>query len=73
MQLSYYRFGEVTTDYRRPTGWDRVREAEIGLKNFKLKHMEEVFTSQHWILRIFKRVDPSNRQPEMRSSNATGI
>lgn len=32
----------------------RVRNEEIGDKNVKLRHLDEAFTSEHWIVRIFK-------------------
>ncbi|CAI5973430.1 unnamed protein product [Closterium sp. NIES-65] len=55
-KLSYYRFAEV--DGR---GFDRVRRTEIGKKNIKLTHFEEVFTSQHWMVRIYRLKEPRNR------------
>ncbi|KAK4391713.1 Dolichyl-diphosphooligosaccharide--protein glycosyltransferase subunit STT3A, partial [Sesamum angolense] len=55
-KLSYYRF--VETDGR---GFDRVRHTEIGKKYFKLTHFEEVFTTQHWMVRIYKLKSPRNR------------
>jgi len=60
-KLCYFRFDEVYTEGGRPSGFDRVRSAEIGHKGFKLKHMEEAFTSEHWIVRIFKVLPPGNR------------
>ena len=30
-KLCYYRFDEVTTQQGKPTGWDTVRNAEIGV------------------------------------------
>eukprot|EP01126_Amoeba_proteus_P024135 TRINITY_DN2428_c0_g1_i1.p1 TRINITY_DN2428_c0_g1~~TRINITY_DN2428_c0_g1_i1.p1 ORF type:complete len:609 (-),score=92.91 TRINITY_DN2428_c0_g1_i1:41-1867(-) len=60
-KLCYYRFGQVYTDKDKPGGWDRVREAEIGNKNFKLKYFEEAYTSEHWIVRIYKVKDIENR------------
>jgi hypothetical protein len=33
----------------RPGAYDRVRQTEIKLKDFELKHVEEAFTSEHWI------------------------
>ncbi|RNA30477.1 dolichyl-diphosphooligosaccharide-- glycosyltransferase subunit STT3B [Brachionus plicatilis] len=62
-KLSYYRFGEIQVDYRTPPGFDRTRNVEIGNKNFKLEHLEEAFTSEHWIVRIFRVKEPSNRTP----------
>ncbi|KAL6051718.1 oligosaccharyl transferase stt3 subunit [Balamuthia mandrillaris] len=60
-KLSYYRFGEVMTEPGKPTGWDRVRGVEIGNKHFELEHLEEAFTSQHWLVRIYKVLPPMNR------------
>jgi dolichyl-diphosphooligosaccharide--protein glycosyltransferase len=45
----------------KPTGYDRVRNVEIGNKDFSLKYIEEVFTSQHWLVRIYKVKAPENR------------
>jgi dolichyl-diphosphooligosaccharide--protein glycosyltransferase len=50
-KLCYYKFGAVYTEHGRPTGYDRVRYAEIGNKDFELKHLEEAYTSEHWIVR----------------------
>ncbi|XP_022754987.1 dolichyl-diphosphooligosaccharide--protein glycosyltransferase subunit STT3A [Durio zibethinus] len=55
-KLSYYRF--VETDGK---GFDRVRRTEIGKKYFKLTHFEEVFTTHHWMVRIYKLKSPKNR------------
>ncbi|KAN0047997.1 hypothetical protein ACTA71_002388 [Dictyostelium dimigraforme] len=60
-KLSYYRFSEVHTDYQRPTGFDRVRNVEIGNKNFDLTYLEEAFTSVHWLVRVYKVKDLDNR------------
>ncbi|CAM6128629.1 unnamed protein product [Calypogeia fissa] len=57
-KLSYYRFAEATMDGK---GYDRVRRTEIGKKNFKLTHFEEVFTTHHWMVRIYKLKPPKNR------------
>lgn len=53
-KLSYYRFGEVRLDAQHPAGFDRARNAEVGVKNVQLTHFEEAYTSEHWIVRIFK-------------------
>lgn len=55
-KLSYYRF--VETDGK---GFDRVRRYEIGKKHFKLTHFEEVFTTHHWMVRIYKLKPQKNR------------
>lgn len=33
----------------------------MGSKGYDLNHMEEAFTSEHWIVRIFKVKDLANR------------
>ncbi|GKV06683.1 hypothetical protein SLEP1_g18541 [Rubroshorea leprosula] len=55
-KLSYYRF--VETDGK---AFDRVRRTEIGKKYFKLSHFEEVFTTHHWMVRIYKLKPQKNR------------
>ncbi|XVE70479.1 hypothetical protein DITRI_Ditri10aG0075600 [Diplodiscus trichospermus] len=56
-KLSYYRFAD--TDGGK--GFDRVRRTEIGKKFFRLTHFEEVFTTHHWMVRIYKLKPPKNR------------
>lgn len=59
-KLSYYRFWE---DYsHKGKGYDQVRNAFIGYTNYKLQYFEEVFTSQRWLVRIFKRKEKNNRE-----------
>ena len=41
-------------DFRSPSGFDRTRNVEIGNKNFQLEHLEEAFTSEHWLVRIYR-------------------
>ncbi|KIY91736.1 dolichyl-diphosphooligosaccharide--proteinglycosyltransferase [Monoraphidium neglectum] len=48
-RLSYYDFGRVSTESGRPTAYDRVRNTEVAVKDFELKHLDEAFTSEHWI------------------------
>lgn len=59
-KLCYYRFGEVQ-GYNRGNGYDVVRHVEIADKNIKLKHFKEVYTSEHWIVRIFQVLPEENR------------
>ena len=40
--------------YGQPSGFDRTRNVEIGNKNIKLKHLEEAYTSDHWLVRIYR-------------------
>ncbi|XP_071696577.1 dolichyl-diphosphooligosaccharide--protein glycosyltransferase subunit STT3B [Rutidosis leptorrhynchoides] len=60
-KLCYYRFGELTTEYGKPPGYDRARGVEIGNKDVKLEYLEEAFTTSNWIVRIYKVKPPSNR------------
>ncbi|KAG9355691.1 hypothetical protein JZ751_000529 [Albula glossodonta] len=62
-KMSYYRFGEMQLDFRTPPGFDRTRNAEIGNKDIKFKHLEEAFTSEHWLVRIYKVKKLENREP----------
>ncbi|XP_055333682.1 dolichyl-diphosphooligosaccharide--protein glycosyltransferase subunit STT3B-like [Paramacrobiotus metropolitanus] len=61
-KLSYYRFGEIQLGHRQPFGYDRARGVEIGNKDIKLEHLEEAFTSEHWLVRIYKVKKEKNHQ-----------
>ena len=71
-KLSYYRFRELKMDYRSPAGFDCTRNAVIGHKNFDLTYLEEAYTSEHWLVRVYRvkkpdefnrpRIDPSDRE-----------
>jgi len=61
-KLCYYRFGQVVTEYGKGTGYDRVRSSEIGNKDFELQYLTEAFTSEHWLVRIYK-VKPEDNRP----------
>ncbi|XP_059094024.1 dolichyl-diphosphooligosaccharide--protein glycosyltransferase subunit STT3B-like [Tigriopus californicus] len=62
-KLSYYRFGDLKFDYHTPAGFDRTRNAQIGNKDFDLTYLEEAYTSEHWLVRIYrvKKPDEFNR------------
>jgi len=57
----YYRFGEVPSRYGY--GYDKMRKAIIGHKDFTLTHFKEVYTSKSWIIRIYEILPRSNRGP----------
>jgi len=59
-KMCYYRFGEVFTEQGKAGGYDRVRNSEIGFKDFKLDVLEEAFTTEHWLVRIYKVKDLPN-------------
>lgn len=60
-KMCFYRFGAVYTEQGKPTGYDRVRNAEIGNKEFELDVLEEAYTTEHWLVRIYKVKDLDNR------------
>ena len=56
-KLSYYRFSDMPTGQ---PGFDRVRNTVIGDKDFKLEYFEEVLTTSHWMVRVYKRKKAPN-------------
>merc|ERR1712025_1500209 len=77
-KLSYYRFGDLKLDYHTTAGFDRTRNAVIGNKDIDLTYLEEAFTSEHWLVRIYRvkkpdefnrpRIPSSDRKIKIRSS-----
>ncbi|KAI8469243.1 MAG: Oligosaccharyl transferase STT3 subunit-domain-containing protein [Monoraphidium minutum] len=53
-KLSYYDFAEASERQFGQRGMDRVRGTTIGQLDVSLKYFEEVFTSQHWMMRIYR-------------------
>lgn len=66
-RLCFYRFGEVRTRSDKPSGWDTVRDAEIGLKKYDLKYFREAYTSERWIVRIYEVLPLTNRDDKMQT------
>ncbi|KAJ8974855.1 hypothetical protein NQ317_001953 [Molorchus minor] len=60
-KMCYYRFGQVYTEGGKSPGYDRVRGTEIGNKDFELDVLEEAYTTEHWLVRIYKVKDLPNR------------
>ena len=56
-KLSYYRFAEASTMVTGRYGFDRVRNTIIGKTDISLQYFEEVFTSEHWMVRIYRVLD----------------
>lgn len=54
-------FFHISSFSGKPTGYDRVRNAEIGNKDFELDVLEEAYTTEHWLVRIYKVKDLDNR------------
>ncbi|KJE94826.1 oligosaccharyl transferase STT3 subunit [Capsaspora owczarzaki ATCC 30864] len=53
-KMCYYRFGEFQSEWGKPSGWDRTRNAEIGNKDISFTHLEEAYTTEHWLVRIYR-------------------
>ncbi|BGP39702.1 oligosaccharyl transferase stt3 subunit [Rhodotorula kratochvilovae] len=66
-KMSYYRFSEL---YGGGPAMDRVRQQQIPSTPIQLDTLEEAFTSENWIVRIYavKPEDPLGR--EHRAANA---
>lgn len=60
-RLCYYKFGSVVSGTRLPQGFDSARGCKIGLQDFDLAFVEEAFTSQNSVVRIFRVRDVGNR------------
>jgi dolichyl-diphosphooligosaccharide---protein glycosyltransferase len=43
---------------RGPAGYDRTRNAVIGNKDFDLTYLEEAYTTEHWLVRIYRVKKP---------------
>ncbi|GME96994.1 unnamed protein product [[Candida] boidinii] len=59
-KMSYHRFGDI---YGGMDAVDRVRQQRLSsgyAKGIRLDVLEEVFTSENWIVRIYKLKDPDN-------------
>ena len=54
-KLCYYRFNEIVHDASTaPSGYDQARNQDVGKKKITLRTMEESFTSENWLVRIYK-------------------
>jgi hypothetical protein len=66
------RFADAQIDRSRPRGFDFVRQREIGNKDFALTTMEEAFTSEHWLVRIYKVLPQPNLEATAAGIKASG-
>lgn len=66
-RLCYYRFDEIRTSHEHDSGYDSVRKTVIGFKGYDLEYFEEAFTSNHWLVRIFRLLPEKNLEPKMKS------
>lgn len=69
----YYRFGEIYDHNHGVYGWDRPREVEIGHKDIHLKYFEEAYSSERWIVRIYRLLDRPNRDEKFDAPDRTGL
>lgn len=53
-KLCYYRYGEIKLKKDEEKGYDSVRKVVIGNKDIKLKYFEEAYTSERWLVRIYR-------------------
>eukprot|EP00873_Tetraselmis_striata_P041899 jgi/Tetstr1/462163/TSEL_007228.t1 len=67
-KLSYYKFADASSVMTGRRGFDRVRNTEIGKMDFGLKYFEEVFTTQHWMVRIYRVRDKPMRDRNLPNS-----
>lgn len=72
-KLSYYRFADCGPMFGAPRGYDRVRNTVIGKTDFELKYFEEVFTSEHWMMRIYRVLPQPNRDTKLRNPRRTKV
>jgi len=65
-KMSYYRFNEL---FGGNAGVDRVRQQQVPKEGPTLDYLDEAFTSENWIVRIFevKKEDPLGR--DLKSAN----
>ena len=57
-KLIYYRFGQMRTRGDQESGFDLTRNTVIGVKDFNLKYFEEAYTSERWLVRIYRVKEP---------------
>lgn len=53
-KMCYYDFGRITTRSDQPAGFDLARNQVIGNKDISFEHLEEAYTTQRWIVRIYR-------------------
>jgi len=64
-KTSFYRFDE----HMATRGYDRTRNQQVGVKNIKFKYLEEAYTSENWLVRIYRVKEPANRDGKMKIGN----
>mmetsp|Transcript_15601 Transcript_15601/g.17989 ORF Transcript_15601/g.17989 Transcript_15601/m.17989 type:complete len:770 (+) Transcript_15601:88-2397(+) len=61
-KLCYYRFGEVSVVHNEPRGYDPMRKTVPGNLDFELRRFQEAFSSNSWIVRIYRVLPRKNRE-----------
>ncbi|CAL9116230.1 unnamed protein product [Musa textilis] len=72
-EVYFHISGSLTTSFVETDGkgFDRVRRTETGKKHFKLTHFEEVFTTHHWIVRIYKLKPPKKSKSNSKANSTS--
>ncbi|KAL3132585.1 hypothetical protein ABBQ32_009119 [Trebouxia sp. C0010 RCD-2024] len=60
-KMSYYKFAQAAEMTTGRYGFDRVRNTNIGVPDISLKYFEEVYTTEHWMVRIYEVKDQPSR------------
>ncbi|KAF9974055.1 oligosaccharyl transferase stt3 subunit [Actinomortierella ambigua] len=66
-KMSYYRFAEL---FGGQGGYDRVRGARLPAQGPQLNVLEEAFTSENWLVRIYKVKDLDNLGRDLKDATA---
>lgn len=61
-KLSYYKTWDYEMNNTKTNGFDFVRGEEIGHQNYNLKFFTEAYTSDRWIVRIYKVNDEIQKE-----------
>ncbi|CAI2387653.1 unnamed protein product [Moneuplotes crassus] len=67
-RLAYHRFNEVSMGFQHPRGFDTVRNMAVDSTPIKLKYFTEVYTTERWMLRIYKVNEDPNRDDKLERS-----
>ncbi|CAG0894342.1 unnamed protein product [Darwinula stevensoni] len=59
-KMCYYKFADHAVSFGAPRGYDRLRSTVIGNMDFDLKYLEEAYTTENWIVRIYKVKKPES-------------
>ena len=70
-KLIYYRFDEMHTKRDEEPGYDSVRKQVVGNKNIKLQHFEEAYTTDRWLVRIYRLKPLPEMDPKMESRHGS--